>query len=81
MIGFDHERLGLPADLPGTGRVAAALIDAGAHVDGLPGDFETPLMTAASYGDAEALEPVTGRGHQGIPSQAVITATLPVTPG
>ena len=26
MIGFDHERLGLPADLPGTGRVAAALM-------------------------------------------------------
>ncbi len=53
MIGFDHERLGLPADLPGTGRVAAALINAGAPVDGLPGDSETPLMTAASYGDAE----------------------------
>jgi ankyrin repeat protein len=53
MIGFDHERLGLPADLPGTGRVAAALIDAGAPVDGLPSDSETPLITAASYGDAE----------------------------
>ena len=53
MIGFDHARLGLPADLPGTGPVAAALIDAGAPVDGLPGDSETPLITAASYGDAE----------------------------
>jgi ankyrin repeat protein len=53
MIGFDHERLGLPPDLPGTGRVAAALIAAGAPVNGHPGEFETPLMTAASYGDAE----------------------------
>lgn len=56
MIGFDHGRLGLPADLPGTGRVAAALIDAGAPVDGLPGDFETPLITAASYGDLEVAQ-------------------------
>jgi ankyrin repeat protein len=53
MIGFDHERLGLAADLQGTGRVAAALIDAGAPVNGQPGESETPLMTAASYGDAE----------------------------
>jgi ankyrin repeat protein len=53
MIGFDHERLGLPSDLPGTGEVAQALIDAGAPVDGLPDDAETPLMTAASYGDLE----------------------------
>ena len=56
MIGFDHERLGLPADLTGTGRIAAALIDAGASVNGQPGDFETPLMTAASYGDAEVAQ-------------------------
>ena len=53
MIGFDHERLGLPSELPGTGAVARALIDAGAPVDGLPKDAETPLMTAASYGDLE----------------------------
>ena len=53
MIGFDHERLGLPSELPGTGDVARALIDAGAPVDGLPDDAETPLMTAASYGDLE----------------------------
>jgi ankyrin repeat protein len=53
MIGFDHERLGLPKSLPGTGAVATALIDAGASIEGLPGDSETPLMTAASYGDVE----------------------------
>jgi hypothetical protein len=41
MIGFDHERLGLPAHVSGTGRVAAALIDAGAPIDGLPDDSET----------------------------------------
>jgi len=40
-------------DRPGTGAVAQALIDAGALVDGPPGDRETPLITAASYGDAE----------------------------
>lgn len=56
MIGFDHERLGLPADVMGTGRVAAALIDAGAPVNGQPRDFETPLMTVASYGDAEVAQ-------------------------
>ncbi|MCE7008004.1 ankyrin repeat domain-containing protein [Kibdelosporangium philippinense] len=53
MLRFDHERLGLPADLPGTAAMAKALIDAGAPVDGQPGDRETPLITAASYGDAE----------------------------
>ena len=62
MIGFDHERLGLPADLPGTGRVAAALIEAGAPVDGLAGDSETPLMTAASYGDAEVAQVLIDAG-------------------
>jgi hypothetical protein len=53
MLRFDHGRLGLPADLPGTGAIAGALIQAGAPVDGYPGDKETPLITAASYGDAE----------------------------
>jgi uncharacterized protein len=50
---FYHEQLGLPPDLPGTGAIAQALIDAGAPVNGRPGDKETPLITAASYGDAE----------------------------
>lgn len=62
MIGFDHERLGLPADLPGTGRVAAALIEVGAPIDGLAGDSETPLMTAASYGDAEVTQVLIDAG-------------------
>jgi ankyrin repeat protein len=53
MMRFDHNRLGLPRELPGTGAVAKVLIDAGAPVDGYPDDKETPLITAASYGDAE----------------------------
>lgn len=40
-------------DQSGTGAIAKVLIDAGAPVDGEPGATETPLITAASYGDAE----------------------------
>ncbi len=39
-------------DIDGTAPIARALIEAGAPVDGQPGDPETPLITAASYGDA-----------------------------
>jgi len=53
MMRFNHDRLGLPAELPGTGAIARALIEAGAPVDGQPGDKETPLITAASSGEAE----------------------------
>jgi hypothetical protein len=53
MLRFNHDRLGLPAELPGTGAIAKALIDAGAPVNGRPGDKETPLITAASVGDAD----------------------------
>jgi uncharacterized protein len=53
MMRFERTQLGLPHDLPGTGAIARALIDAGAPVDGHPGEKETPLITAASYGDAE----------------------------
>ncbi len=40
-------------NVTGTGAAVSVLIAAGAPVDGLPGDRETPLITAASYGDAE----------------------------
>lgn len=53
MLRFDAGRLGLDGPLPGTGAVARALLAAGAPVNGEPGDQETPLITAASYGDAE----------------------------
>lgn len=53
MMRFNHDWLGLPRELPGTGATARALIEAGAPVNGYPGDKETPLITAASYGDAD----------------------------
>lgn len=39
-------------DVPRTAELARALLDAGAPVNGEVGDSETPLITAASYGDA-----------------------------
>jgi ankyrin repeat protein len=39
-------------DVPGAAAMARLLLDAGAPVDGDPEDRETPLITAASYGDA-----------------------------
>lgn len=53
MLRFDAERLGLTGPFPRTGEMAGLLLEAGAAVDGNPGDRETPLMTAASYGDAD----------------------------
>jgi ankyrin repeat protein len=51
MLRYDTAR-GLWRDVAGTGPLARALLEAGAPVDGDPGDPETPLITAASYGDA-----------------------------
>jgi uncharacterized protein len=62
MMRFNHDRLGLPAELPGTGAIAKALIEAGAPVDGQPGDKETPLITAASSGDAEVARALIDAG-------------------
>jgi ankyrin repeat protein len=62
MLRFDHDRLGLPRELPGTGVIAQALIDAGAPVNGRPEDQETPLITAASYGDAEVAQVLIDAG-------------------
>ncbi len=36
MLRFDHDRLGLPSELPGTGAMARALLNAGALVNGRP---------------------------------------------
>lgn len=52
MLRYDTSR-GIWRDVPGTGAMARALLDAGAPVEGDPEDSETPLMTAASYGDPE----------------------------
>jgi tetratricopeptide (TPR) repeat protein len=58
MLRFDRERRGLPRELPGTGGVAQALIDAGAPVDGDPGNKETPLRRAVElYERAIELDP------------------------
>ena len=53
MLRFDAPRLGLPGELPEVGALATILLEAGAPVEGGPGVPETPLMTAASYGDVE----------------------------
>ena len=64
MMRFNHGRLGLPAQLPGTGAIAKALIEAGALVNGHPGDKETPLITAASSGDAEVARALIDAGAE-----------------
>lgn len=63
MLRFDT-RSGLWRDLAGTGAIAQALLDAGAPVDGHDSESETPLMTAASYGDAEVAEVLAGAGAE-----------------
>jgi hypothetical protein len=62
MLRFNHDRLGLPAELPGTGAIAKALIDAGAPVNGRPGDRDTPLISAASVGDADVVQALIEAG-------------------
>jgi uncharacterized protein len=52
MMRYDTSR-GLWRDVPGTGPLARTLLEAGAPVNGEPGEQETPLITAASYGDVE----------------------------
>jgi hypothetical protein len=61
---FNHDRLGLPRELPGTGAIARALIGAGAPVNGRPDDKETPLITAASCGDAEVAKVLIEAGAE-----------------
>ncbi len=66
--------LGVWRDVPGTGELARALLGAGAPVEGDPADFETPLMTAASYGDPEVAWVLIDAG-------AALDATASVTAG
>ena len=49
-------------DVAGTGSLARLLLAAGAPVNGGPGDPETPLITAASYGDAEVARVLVDAG-------------------
>lgn len=55
MLRYDTAH-GVWRDVAGTAAMARVLLDAGALVDGDPDDLETPLMTAASYGDAEVAQ-------------------------
>jgi uncharacterized protein len=61
MMRYDTAR-GAWRDLSGTGAVARELLAAGASVDGDPGEPETPLITAASYGDAEVARALVEAG-------------------
>lgn len=46
----------------GTGLLARELLRAGAPIDGAPGEPETPLMTAASYGNADVARALVDAG-------------------
>ncbi len=82
MMRFNHDRLGLPRELPGTGAIARALIAAGAPVNGHPGDKETPLITAASSGDADVarvlieagadIEAISAPDSGGVPNETAL---------
>jgi ankyrin repeat protein len=61
MLRYDTAR-GVWRDVPGTGPMAQLLVDTGAPVNGQPGDTETPLITAASYGDAEVARVLIAAG-------------------
>ncbi|MEO7587715.1 MAG: ankyrin repeat domain-containing protein [Arachnia sp.] len=73
---------GVWRDMPGSGEVARQLIAAGAVVDGRPGDRETPLITAASYGDADvaqvlidagaSLDAISAPNAGGVPSASAV---------
>ena len=66
------------------------LLQAGALVDGYPGDTETPLITAASYGDAEVarvlieagadIEAVSAPDSGGVPSGTALTHAAVFSP-
>jgi ankyrin repeat protein len=61
MLRYDTAR-GVWREVPGTGAIARALLGAGAPVDGRLDDLETPLITAASYGDAEVARALIDAG-------------------
>ncbi len=65
---------GIWRDVPGTGALARALLDAGAPVEGDATDAETPLTTAASYGDTEVARALLEAG-------ADLNATAAATAG
>ena len=78
MLRFDARRHGLATDLQGTGAMAELLVEAGAPVNGQPADRETPLITAASYGDADVARVLILAGAD---LEAVATADAGGVPG
>jgi uncharacterized protein len=65
-------------DVVGTGAAAHVLIAAGAPIEGDPGDSETPLITAASYGDADVAAVLIAAGAD---VDATATAAAGGVPG
>lgn len=61
MLRCDNDR-GVWRNVDATGPLAEALLAAGAPVDGRAEESETPLMTAASYGDAEIARVLVAAG-------------------
>jgi uncharacterized protein len=61
MLRYDTAR-GMWREVPGTGAIVRALLEAGAPVQGGRDELETPLITAASYGDAEVAQALVDAG-------------------
>jgi len=61
MLRYDTSR-DVWRDVTDTAAMARALLEAGALVNGAPDDAETPLITAASYGDAAVAQVLIDAG-------------------
>lgn len=76
MLRYDTVH-GVWRDVPGTGPVAEVLLRSGAPLEGARGDRETPLMTAASYGDVEVARVLVAAGAELDPRAAADAGGVP----